>query len=180
MKKIDKKTLILNSISIIFSTLYIVLGCLPNGIRMDFFGGFVEYYPYFSAMPYGYGDIFPLYIEILAIVNIILLAISIFVSKKGLQITKIVLTSIILLFNLVEFFFTTTPTAINIAMFDIAFAHLAYEVVVVIVKKHNKKYPSCPELGKHPTYKEFCDANGLDSSDSEAPKFSVEDMTDED
>lgn len=173
MKKINKKILILNSITILFSALYIVLGCMPNGIRMDFFGGFVEYHPYFSAMPYGYGNIFPLFIEILAIVNIILLVVSIFVSKKGLQVAKLVLTSIILLFNLVEFIFTTTPTAINIAMFAIALAHLAYEVAIAIVKP-NKKYPSNPELDKHLTYQEFCEQNLVDyNEDGQDPKVII-------
>lgn len=175
MKKIDKRNLIFNLISIVFSAVYIALGCIPSGIRMDFFGGFVEYHPYFSGMPYGYGNVFPLFIEILAIVNIILLVISIFISKKGLQVTKIVFPSIILVFCFAEFFFTNFPTAINIAMFDIAFAHVMYEVIAMVLTKNNRQ-----KARKYPTYTEFCNEYGLDSSDSEVQKVSIEDMTDDD
>lgn len=172
MKKINKQALLLTSISLLFSIVYIVLGCIPNGIRMDFFGGYVSYYPYFSAMPYGYGNVFPLYIEILTMVNIILLVVSIFISKKGFDITRIVFPSIILLFCFAEFFFTTNITAVNIAMFGIAFAHVAYEVVIAILKKHTPT-----KQKKFPTYKEFCEQYGLDSTSTQPE---IRELTDED
>lgn len=171
MKKLDKPNLLFCIFSLLFSLTYIVLGCIPNGIRMDFFGGYVSYYPYFSAMPYGYGNIFPLYIEILAIVNIILLIITIFVQKKGLQVIRIVFSSIILVFCLAEFFFTTTVTAVNIAMFDIAFAHVAYEVLIAIYKKF--KTPT----RQYPTYEEFCKEYGLDPTSTQ---IEIRELTDED
>lgn len=171
MKKIDKQNFIFCIFSLLFSALYIKLGCIPNGIRMDFFGGYVSYYPYFSAMPYGYGNIFPLFIEILAIVNIILLVITIFVQKKGLQVTRIVFPSVILVFCLAEFFFTTSVTAVNIAMFDIAFAHVAYEVLISIFKKF--KTPT----RQYPTYEEFCKENGLDPTSTQ---LEIRELTDED
>lgn len=163
MKKPDKKTLLLCIFSLLFSLTYIVLGCIPNGIQMDFFGGYVSHYPYFSAMPYGYGNVFPILIEILAIVNVILLVISIFLPKKGFDITRIVLPSIILVFNLAELFFTTTVTAINIAMFDVAFAHVAYEAVIAIFKKYTAEKPE-----PFPTYQEFCEMYNLDSTSTPA------------
>lgn len=171
MKKIDKQNFLFCIFSLLFSALYIKLGCIPNGIRMDFFGGYVSYYPYFSAMPYGYGNIFPLFIEILAIVNIILLVITIFVQKKGLQVTRIVFPSVILVFCLAEFFFTTSVTAVNIAMFDIAFAHVAYEVLISIFKKF--KTPT----RQYPTYEEFCKENGLDPTSTQ---LEIRELTDED
>lgn len=166
MNKPNKQTLLPCIFSILFSLAYIVLGCIPNGIQMDFAGGFVAHYPYFSAMPYGYGNMFPILIELLAIVNVILLFISIFLPKKGFNVTRIVLPAIILVFNLVELVFTTTVTAINIAMFDVAFAHVAYEVVIAICKKYTTEKPK-----PFPTYQEFCQKYNLDptSTPSQPP-----------
>lgn len=137
MKKIDKKTLCFSLVQITFSLIYVILGCLPNAISMNFFGGFVEYHPYFSMFPYGYGNIFALYMEICAMITIVFTIVAIFVNKKFFHYAPTFLAFIILIFNGVELVFSAT--AINFAMLGISIAHAICALAIAIINKRTDK-----------------------------------------
>lgn len=137
MKKFNVKHLYWIIPSLIIAIVLLVLECLPNGVEMKFkwpidenstvFASETKYYPYFSDMPYGYGNFVPVYIGILTIAVIILCITNIFVDKKGIDIAIVVLNALKLIGSAVELFFSRT--AINWAIFALSIVFTVYSSV---------------------------------------------------
>lgn len=148
MKKFNTKHLFWMIPSIVFAIVLLVLECLPNGIEMKFvwpvdensevFASKLEYYPYFSDMPFGYGNFVPILIGIFTISAIILCIVNVFVDKMGIDIAIVVLNVLKLILSGVEFIFSRT--AINWAVFAIAIVFTIYSSVELVLRiLSNKK-----------------------------------------
>lgn len=126
----------------ILEIVMLVLECLPRGVEMQFVfpdaatGDFItnlQYYPYFSDMPYGYGNVFPVYIGILTLAIMILWIANLFADKKGINVAIFVMTIVKFIFSAVELIFSRT--AINWATFAISLVLAIYCVAKAIVNK---------------------------------------------
>ncbi len=142
MKQINKKHLLFLIPIGILEIVMLVLECLPNGVAMVFTfpdsasGNFiskVEYYPYFSDMPYGYGNFCPVFIGILTIAVIILWIVNLFVDKRGIDNAIFVMTILKFIFGAVELIFS--QTAINWAMFALSFVLAIYCIAKAVINK---------------------------------------------
>ncbi len=149
MKKFNKKHLLFLIPVGILEIILLVLECLPNGIEMKFkwpidenstiFASKTEYFSYFSAMPYGYGNVAPIFIGILTIAIILLWLVNLFVLKRGLNVAIFTLTMIKFVLACVEFIFS--KTWVNWTVFAIATVCAIYVIVKTIVNKEfSKKY----------------------------------------
>lgn len=156
MKNINKKHLFWMILSLVFAIVLLVLECLPNGVEMVF--GFpdadtdnivykYEYYPYFSGMPYGYGNIAPMFICIFTLATIILCIVNIFVDKKGIDVTIVVLSALRIIFSGFEFIFSKTP--INWTVFSLSIAFTICDIAMLILNKKTQK-SAPPQSDEHP------------------------------
>lgn len=145
--------------SIVFAIVLLVLECLPNGIEMKFvwpvdensevFASKLEYYPYFSDMPFGYGNFVPILIGIFTISAIILCIVNAFLDKKALDIAIVVLNLLKFALSAIEFIFSRT--AINWAVFAIALVFSIYSVIELIDRIKEEKYKAQTTIGKNDT-----------------------------
>jgi len=152
MKKFNKKHLYWMIPSLALAIVLLALECLPSGVAMEFkwpidqnaqvFASKTEYYPYFSDMPYGYGNCAPVFIGIFTIAVIILCIINIFVDKTGINIAILVLNVLKLVLSGVEFIFSRT--AINWAVFAIALAFTIYSSVELALRIKSNKSTTSP------------------------------------
>lgn len=152
MKKFNKKHLYWMIPTLVIAIVMLVLECLPNGVEMVFkwpididagiFGSTTEYYPYFSGMPYGYGNIAPVFIGIFTLAVIILCIVNIFIDKIGIDIAIVVLNALKLICSSVEFIFSRT--AINWAVFAISIVFTIYSSVELAFKVKSKKSTVSP------------------------------------
>ena len=141
MKQINKKHLFSLIPIGILEIVMLVLECLPNGVEMHFdvpayvgaTGHYSEYYPYFSDMPFGYGNFCPVFIGILTIAAIILWIVNLFVDKRGIDVAIFVMTILKFIFGAVELIFS--QTAINWAMFALSFALAIYCIAKAVINK---------------------------------------------
>lgn len=146
MKRLNKKHLLFLIPVGILEIILLVLECLPNGVEMRFkwpdgdTGNFItqtKFYSYFSAMPYGYGNVAPMIIGILTIAIILLWFVNLFVLKRGLNVAIFTLTMIKFVLACVEFVFS--KTWVNWTVFAIATMCAIYEIVKTIVNKEFSK-----------------------------------------
>lgn len=142
MRNVNKKHLFFLIPIGILEIVMLVLECLPSGVEMQFVfpdaatGNFItnlQYYPYFSDMPYGYGNVFPVYIGILTIAIMILWIANLFADKKGINVAIFVMTIVKFIFSAVELIFSRT--AINWSTFAISLVLAIYCVAKAIVNK---------------------------------------------
>lgn len=145
MRKYNKKHLAFLLPIGILEIVMLILECLPYGIKMVFAPSPTErkelFFPYFSDMPYGYGNVFPIYIGILTIAVIILWFVNLFVDKRGIDIAIFVMTILKFIFGAVELIYS--QTAINWAMFALSFVLAIYCIAKAIVNKEfAKKKPT--------------------------------------
>lgn len=141
MKQINKKHLLFLIPIGILEIIMLVLECLPNGVEMHFdvpayvgaTGHYSEFYPYFSDMPFGYGNFYPVFIGILTIAVIILWIINLFVDKRGIDVAIFVMTILKFVFGAVELIFS--QTAINWAVFALSFVLALYCIAKAVVNK---------------------------------------------
>ena len=141
MKQINKKHLLFLIPIGILEIVMLVLECLPNGVEMHFdvpaYVGatchYSEFYPYFSDMPFGYGNFCPVFIGILTIAVIILWFVNLFVDKIGIDVAIFVMTILKFIFGAVELIFS--QTAINWAMFALSFVLAIYCIAKAVVNK---------------------------------------------
>lgn len=141
MKQINKKHLFFLLPIGILEIVMLVLECLPNGIEMHFDSPAyigagehcIDFYPYFSSMPFGYGNFYPVFIGILTIAIIILWIINLFVDKKGVDIAIFVMTILKFIFGAVELIYS--QTAINWAMFALSFVLVIYCIAKAAINK---------------------------------------------
>lgn len=129
----------------ILEIVMLILECLPYGIKMVFAPSPTErkelFFPYFSDMPYGYGNVFPIYVGILTIAIILLWLINLFADKRGIDVTIFVMAIVKFIFSAAELFFSRT--AINWATFAISLVLAIYCVAKAIVNKEfAKKKPT--------------------------------------
>lgn len=146
MKRLNKKHLLFLIPVGILEIILLVLECLPNGVEMVFkwpdgdTGKFItqtKFYSYFSAMPYGYGNVAPILIGLLTIAIILLWFVNLFVLKRGLNVAIFTLTMIKFVLACVEFVFS--KTWVNWTVFAIATVCASYEIVKTIVNKEFSK-----------------------------------------
>lgn len=146
MKRLNKKHLLFLIPVGILEIILLVLECLPNGVEMVFkwpdgdTGKFImqtKFYSYFSAMPYGYGNVAPILIGLLTIAIILLWFVNLFVLKRGLNVAIFTLTMIKFVLACVEFVFS--KTWVNWTVFAIATVCAIYEIVKTIVNKEFSK-----------------------------------------
>ena len=152
MKKFNKKHLYWMIPSLVLAIVLLALECLPSGVAMEFkwpidensnvFASKTEYYPYFSGMPYGYGNCAPVFIGIFTIAVIILCIINIFVDKTGIDITILVLNVLKLVLSGVEFLFSRTT--INWTIFALAIVFTVYSSVELAFRIKSEKSTSSP------------------------------------
>lgn len=145
MRKYNKKHLAFLLPIGILEIVMLILECLPYGIKMVFAPSPTErkelFFPYFSDMPYGYGNVFPIYVGILTIAIILLWLINLFADKRGIDVTIFVMTIVKFIFSAAELFFSRT--AINWATFAISLVLAIYCVAKAIVNKEfAKKKPT--------------------------------------
>ena len=88
-------------------------------------------------MPYGYGNVAPIFIGILTIAIIFLWFVNLFVLKRGLNVAIFTLTMIKFVLACVEFIFS--KTWVNWTVFAIATVCAIYEIVKTIVNKEFSK-----------------------------------------
>ncbi len=146
MKQINKKHLFFLIPIGIFAIVMLVLECLPDGVQMRFAypdsisGNIInvyEYYPYFSDMPFGYGNFCPVIIGILTIAVIILWIVNLFLDKRGIDVAILVMTILKFVFSAVELIFS--QTAINWAMFALSFVLAIYCIAKAAINKEFAK-----------------------------------------
>ena len=90
-------------------------------------------------MPYGYGNVAPIFIGILTIAIILLWLVNLFVLKRGLNIAIFTLTMIEFVLACVEFIFS--QPWVNWTVFAIATVCAIYLIVKTIINKEfSKKY----------------------------------------
>lgn len=152
MKKFNKKHLYWMIPSLVLAIVLLALECLPSGVAMKFkwlidqnaqvFASKTEYYPYFSDMPYGYGNCAPVFIGIFTIAVIILCITNIFVDKIGIDITILVLNVLKLVLSGVEFLFSRT--AINWTIFALTIVFTVYSSVELALRIRSKKSAASP------------------------------------
>lgn len=152
MKKFNKKHLYWMIPSLVLAIVLLALECLPSGVAMRFkwpidqnaqvFASKTEYYPYFSDMPYAYGNCAPVFIGIFTIAVIILCITNIFVDKTGIDIAILVLNVLKLVLSGVEFIFSRT--AINWSVFAIALAFTIYSGVELALRIKSNKSTTSP------------------------------------
>ena len=138
--------------SLVLAIVLLALECLPSGVAMEFkwpidensnvFASKTEYYPYFSGMPYGYGNCAPVFIGIFTIAVIILCITNMFVDKKGIDIAIVVLNALKLIGSAVEFIFSRT--AINWTIFALAIVFTVYSSVELAFRIKSEKSTSSP------------------------------------
>ena len=137
MRKYNKKHLAFLLPIGILEILMLILECLPYGIKMVFAPSPTErkelFFPYFSDMPYGYGNVFPIYVGILTIAIILLWLINLFADKRGIDVTIFVMTIVKFIFSAAELFFSRT--AINWAMFALSFVLAIYCIAKAAINK---------------------------------------------
>ena len=148
MKKFNKKHLLFLIPVGIIEIILLVLECLPSGVEMTFkwpsetsgiMESRTEFYSYFSALPYGYGNVLPMFIGILTIAIVLLWFVNLFIDKRGINVTIFVLTMAKLILACGEFFFSRTW--VNWTVFAIAIVCAIYEIVKAILNKEfSKKY----------------------------------------
>ena len=134
----------------VIAIVLLVLECLPNGVKMEFkwpidgktFASETKYYPYFSDMPYGYGNFAPIFIGIFTIAVIILCITNIFIDKKGIDIAIVVLNVLKLIGSAVELFFSRT--AINWAVFALSIVFTIYSSVELAFRIKSEKSTASP------------------------------------
>ena len=130
-------------VAFILVVLSLALMFVPHGVKMTFAAGpeaadkVIEYFSYFSAMPYGYGNVAPIFIGILTIAIILLWFVNLFVLKRGLNVAIFTLTMIKFVLACVEFVFS--KTWVNWTVFAIATVCAIYEIVKTIVNKEFSK-----------------------------------------
>lgn len=156
MKKFNKKHLYWMIPSLVLAVVLLALECLPSGVAMKFkwpidqnaqvFASKTEYYPYFSDMPYGYGNCAPVFIGIFTIAVIILCIINIFVDKTGIDVTILVLNVLKLVLGGVEFLFSRT--AINWTIFALTIVFTVYSSVELAFRIKSEKSTSSPTDSK--------------------------------
>ncbi len=145
MKQINKKHLLFLIPIGILEIVMLVLECLPNGVEIHFdvpayigaTGHYSEFYPYFSGIPYGYGNFCPVFIGILTIAVIFLWIINIFVDKRGIDVAIFVMTVLKFVLDAVELIFS--QTAINWAMFALSFVLAIYCIAKAVINKEFSK-----------------------------------------
>ena len=150
MKKFNVKHLYWIIPSLVIAIVLLVLECLPNGVEMEFkwpidgntFASETKCYPYFSDMPYGYGNFAPIFIGIFTIAVIILCITNIFVDKKGIDIAIVVLNTLKLIGSVVELFLSRT--AINWAVFALSIVFTVYSSVELALRIKSEKSISSP------------------------------------
>lgn len=147
MKRINKKNLLFLIPVGILEIVLLVLECLPGGVEIKFtfpndsgvFTTISKFYRYFSAMPYGYGNVLPVYIGILTISIIILWLVNLFFLKRGINVAIFVLTMMKFVLSCVEFAFSRTW--VNWTVFAISTLCAIYEIAKTIANKEfSKKY----------------------------------------
>ncbi len=146
MKQTNKKHLFFLIPIGIFAIVMLVLECLPDGVQMRFAypdsisGNIInvyKYYPYFSDMPFGYGNVFPVIIGILTIAIIILWIVNLFIDKRGIGIAIFTMTILKFVFSTVELIFS--QTAINWALFALSFILAIYCIAKTVINKEFAK-----------------------------------------
>lgn len=152
MKKFNKKHLYWMIPTLIIAVVLLVLESLPNGVALRFkwpidensnvFASKTEYYPYFSDMPYGYGNFVPIFIGIFTIAVIILCITNMFVDKKGIDIAIVVLNALKLIGSAIEFIFSRT--AINWTIFALTIVFTVYSSVELAFRIKSEKSTSSP------------------------------------
>jgi len=116
---------------IALTTTSITLMFFP-GVAMTFSDGpnirFTEYYSYFSGMPIGYGNWFPMIIAVLSIISLLL------ILKNKYNIIKVCLC-IMIIFNIVSWLIFNSFTALSLF---VSVFHLSIFLIIQFTK-HNTR-----------------------------------------
>ena len=102
--------------------LALVLECLPVGVAMNFMGDpavgdtFTEYVSFFSLLPVGYGNVFPLLTGVITAVLLIVAVVHLYKPGEKLQKWLDRLTKAALITNVAQLFFSSM-TAVSWLVF---------------------------------------------------------------